>query len=795
MEKELITTTERQQKDLICKLNAAGICVRFDEKNKVIYLNNFIIHYLSKMEAIQSLYSIFLNFEYYFLSNNSSPLIFDIGGGIGISTFFFKSLYPDARIVVFEPHPLACQVIEKNIKINNLKKVTLFKTAAANKEDKIFLYGEIGCVDNHCNIYRSSIFKKWGIQHSSCSQTLVQSEKLSKHINENVDFLKLNVEGAEYEIFEDLNENDKLKFIRNMYIKVHQWNDNIHLKERLLKILHNNSFQFTLTDEQPIELTCPTINRPWIEHNNIRLFSIKAQKSQRTKFNLTLAERLMFANRSELLNQITIYENILENIPAGIYWKNLDSVYIGINKYTLHFYNKYFSKSHNSIVGKKDCELYPDHLANGFHFNDKKVIQFEKEIREEVKLGEGKDVMYQISSKKPLYDKNNNLMGLIGITLDITDRHQRLELEKINNEQKNKLAEQHRVQELIKRLAHDIRSPLTSLLLAVENISIHLPDTERLLIQKITREIGNLANGILESTLIKHEKTFGIIDNLFIIALLIEDWFNEVKYQYNSLSLIEFNLIIDPKVLRYFIEGNKLMLRRAFFNIINNSVEAIGKNKKGKVSVLINLINKQIELRIIDTGGGITAEKKNLIQNHKKIFSQKKNGNGIGLTQLYETIEHHNATFIVDNNVDFNGLDIRICFNVKEVPHWIVTYISIKLTNLLVIVSKNREIYNSWYYRLKNKKFDVDNKLKHFYDLQDAINYMNMFDRDDILFFTESCFPNGDGRNTFDLIGYGHLCCKHYIISSINSNSLRSTNISSLVITREIAEQIPFKIK
>ncbi len=787
---------DHQREHLIDALSNVGIKIGFNTKERILYLNNFVIHYLSNTSVVQSLNAIFLKFEYYFHSDNEAPLIFDVGGEVGISMFFFKCIYPKARIVVFEPHPLAYRVLEHNVAINHLEGVTLFNLAVTNRKESVFLYGEMSDIKGNCNTFGSSIVETWGHQHSLCTKTLVHSDKLSNYIHEDVDFLKLDIEGAEYEVVDDLQQNNKFKYIKNLYVEIHQWDRHSNLKNKLIQTLENVNFGDVSIKQDSIELHCPVFNREWIVKNNIKLSSFKGYSKKEVTVStsdFSILNKLFYLNQNELLNEIELYKNIIDSIPAGVYWKNLDYIYIGSNKYTKDFYNKYFSIPDNSIIGKKDSELYPEHLASGFYVNDKKATQYKQEVREEIKLGEHKDMMYQISSKKPLYDKKGNVVGLIGVTLDITDRYQRLELEKINNEQKNKLAEQYRIQEMIRRLAHDIRSPLTSLLLAIENCSPYLPDSEQLLIQKITREIGNLANGILKSYS-QNKEPASLINNLFILALLIEDWYSEVIYQYSN-SAIEFNLTIDPSTFKCFIEGNKSMLRRSFFNLVNNAVEAIGINNSGKLDIAVRNLDEQIELRIIDTGGGIDEATKNSIQNLQQISSKKKNGNGLGLLQVYEMIKNYHATINLENNKEFNGLEIDIKFNKVSVPHWLISSIHIKPDNFLVIVSKNREIFNAWNYQLKQKGFNVNERLKHFYDLQDAIEYITsctMPFQHNTLLFTESSFPSGDGRNKFDLIGYSHLCYQHYIISSLDSNSLKAENISSLVIAREIAEQIHF---
>src|SRR4249919_2214160 len=54
---------------------------------------------------------VFAQREYWFTTSNRHPVILDCGGNIGMTTLFFKAIYPDARIDVFEPAPWCCDAM------------------------------------------------------------------------------------------------------------------------------------------------------------------------------------------------------------------------------------------------------------------------------------------------------------------------------------------------------------------------------------------------------------------------------------------------------------------------------------------------------------------------------------------------------------------------------------------------------------------------------------------------------------------------------------------------------------
>lgn len=63
---------------------------------------------------------IFIEPSYFFRTERPHPLIVDCGSNIGMSVIFFKLLYPDARVLAFEPDPAPFELLEQNIRTNGM---------------------------------------------------------------------------------------------------------------------------------------------------------------------------------------------------------------------------------------------------------------------------------------------------------------------------------------------------------------------------------------------------------------------------------------------------------------------------------------------------------------------------------------------------------------------------------------------------------------------------------------------------------------------------------------------------
>lgn len=187
---------------------------------------------------------IFILENYYFQSDTGRPYIVDAGSNIGMSICFFKYLYPDAVILGFEPDPNAFKWLKLNVEINHFKDVVIHNVALGLKDGRIKFYEHPTEVASGLNSVRLSAFgdgKPVVIE--------MDSRRLSSFIHREVDLLKVDIEGGEYDVFKDLDEKDKLRNMKQIFLEVHQGhgttNDPI---SSALDILERGKFRYAVTD-------------------------------------------------------------------------------------------------------------------------------------------------------------------------------------------------------------------------------------------------------------------------------------------------------------------------------------------------------------------------------------------------------------------------------------------------------------------------------------------------------------------------------------------------------------------
>jgi PAS domain S-box-containing protein len=112
------------------------------------------------------------------------------------------------------------------------------------------------------------------------------------------------------------------------------------------------------------------------------------------------------------------YRTLVENIPQKIFVKDRNSVYVSCNER----YARDLKIHPDEISGKNDYDFYPSEMAEKYILDDRRVLQTENaESMEEGYIQDGEDVFVQ-TVKTPIKNRNGDVVGILGIFWDITER-------------------------------------------------------------------------------------------------------------------------------------------------------------------------------------------------------------------------------------------------------------------------------------------------------------------------------------------------------------------------------------
>ena len=175
-------------------------------------LGELVLHAHNHEELAFLFEEVFVRQEYRIVLPKADPVIIDCGANIGFATLYLKQHYPAARITCFEPNPGCFALLQRHITENHLTHVTAHQVACGRENGEIPFFILPGF---------SPLSSMFGSRSKDAQEIKVRLVRLSDYLTGPVDLLKLDVEGAEWGIFEDLIASGKLALIERMIIEYH----------------------------------------------------------------------------------------------------------------------------------------------------------------------------------------------------------------------------------------------------------------------------------------------------------------------------------------------------------------------------------------------------------------------------------------------------------------------------------------------------------------------------------------------------------------------------------------------
>jgi len=251
--------------------------------------------------------------------------------------------------------------------------------------------------------------------------------------------------------------------------------------------------------------------------------------------------------------------------------------------------------------------------------------------------GKGAEVLYSVSCRC-FEEKGIRLV----ILEDVCGRSELLRLASIGG--------------IMPSIAHEMRNPLTGISVLLDDIHDRLTgkEDERRLIRMSIAEIERLER-MLNDALV-----YSGGGNPVMFEENIGDILSEVlmlNHKLCAVNRIEVHGDISPEIPEILADGGKL--RQAFHNLIINAVEAMPGG--GNLTLAAHVSDGKINIHVKDTGYGIAEEKLHMI--FEPFFTDKSEGNGIGLSVVREIIRMHGGEISVSSEIG-KGTDFCITLNI-----------------------------------------------------------------------------------------------------------------------------------
>ena len=221
--------------------------------------------------------------------------------------------------------------------------------------------------------------------------------------------------------------------------------------------------------------------------------------------------------------------------------------------------------------------------------------------------------------------------------------------------------------DIARRIAHEIKNPLTPIRLAAERLKRHLEKPLKLdkeifeqSLNMITRQVDDIHHLVDEfSSFARMPSPKLNQENIFLI---VKQYIEPLISSFQNISIE-----IDKKTYKdIYIMADEKQIRQAIGNLIKNSFEniTINKIKNGKISVDFNFDNNFATIFITDNGTGIDENYMSKIM--EPYFTTKIGGTGLGLAITKKIIEDHNGSMLIKASKVSHGTLVIIKFPIVK---------------------------------------------------------------------------------------------------------------------------------
>ncbi|HTB26937.1 MAG TPA: FkbM family methyltransferase [Puia sp.] len=204
-----------------------------------IYKNKYKIGFRDAPVFLISINELFINEFYKFRTNSDRPKIIDCGSYIGTSILYFKDNYPNAIVTGFEPDETNFSIIKSNLDAWNFSD-TIVINAAIWINNETISFNSKGSM--------ASRIEAGAIEDDN--KKVVKCVRLKDLLIEEIDFLKIDIEGAEHAVLKDCSGN--LSKVKNLFVEYHGTYSEMYKLNEILEILVQNKFKYYIKEGSPV---------------------------------------------------------------------------------------------------------------------------------------------------------------------------------------------------------------------------------------------------------------------------------------------------------------------------------------------------------------------------------------------------------------------------------------------------------------------------------------------------------------------------------------------------------------
>jgi PAS domain S-box-containing protein len=375
-------------------------------------------------------------------------------------------------------------------------------------------------------------------------------------------------------------------------------------------------------------------------------------------------------NYKDLKYRYRLLSDLMDYIPDVIYFKDKKGRLLMVNR----AHAKGLGLRPEQIIGKTDFDFFPKERAELMAKDDMRVIKMGKPIIDKIETGTRPDGVdnYVSTTKIPRYDDKGKIIGLIGITRDITYRAQveHFREEKATIQKKLEALEglNEMKSEFVSIVSHELRTPLSiiheAVMLILDELAGPVTNKQKELLTKARENIARLKgiiNELLDISRIekgKLELHYSLI-NINDLLRDSSDFFRKLAQEKG----IHLEYALPKDQVNIFIDAGRI--NQVCSNLISNAIKFTEQN--GRIKVAVKILETKVRIAVIDTGIGIAKQDLprlfDKFMQVSKIKDTERKGVGLGLSIAKELVERHDGEIWAESRL---GVGTKLYFTLPR---------------------------------------------------------------------------------------------------------------------------------
>lgn len=362
---------------------------------------------------------------------------------------------------------------------------------------------------------------------------------------------------------------------------------------------------------------------------------------------ISLASEVMRRSLTRLALNHRLLEMVISGTPDAIFVKDRHGRYLLANAAACGF----VGKTPAEVLGHDDRDLFPDSSARAIQAKDRAIMDSGMTYTDEEHLSTfgGKEMVFLVT-KGPVHDDEGQVLGIFGISHDISERKRaEMEIQRLNAELEQRVATRtaelqcanRELEELIYAITHNLRAPLRAMggfAQALQESQAGRLDAEAHNHLKQIALAGQHMGQLLDGILLLSRSSLGVIRRSMVdISALAEDILKE-------LATAEPQRIVSWQIeAGLLIGGDFRLLEVALRNLLGNAWKYTAGSSAATIRVFRGDNKGRPAICIADNGAGFDmAHAGKLYQPFQRLHRQDEfPGIGIGLAAVQRIVHRH----------------------------------------------------------------------------------------------------------------------------------------------------------